>query len=174
MLDSTREKIRQKYTQAEIGRYMGVAQQTVWQWFSFGVPPKQVIPLCQLMKWEVTPHEIRPDGRGEIHIADTTMLDGDARLLYAGAKYGKFGIEILMEDKGAARRELLKYLATVKKPLPENSEGAGNTDLDDEWKRLRNEKLRTEIENLKKGVGGENNEIIIHNSLPMPGVDNVD
>ncbi|MGD3057196.1 hypothetical protein ACP81J_26090, partial [Escherichia coli] len=25
------------------------------------VPPKQVIPLCQLMKWEVTPHEIRPD-----------------------------------------------------------------------------------------------------------------
>ena len=30
MLDSTREKIRQKYTQAEIGRYMGVAQQTVW------------------------------------------------------------------------------------------------------------------------------------------------
>lgn len=28
MLDSTREKIRQKYTQAEIGRYMGVAQQT--------------------------------------------------------------------------------------------------------------------------------------------------
>ncbi|EPM2252481.1 hypothetical protein ACTK69_005147, partial [Escherichia coli] len=52
MLDSTREKIRQKYTQAEIGRYMGVAQQTVWQWFSFGVPPKQVIPLCQLMKWE--------------------------------------------------------------------------------------------------------------------------
>ncbi|HBH7956020.1 TPA: terminase small subunit [Escherichia coli] len=114
------------------------------------------------------------DGRGEVHIADTTMLDGDARLLYAGAKYGKFGIEILMEDKGAARRELLKYLATVKKPLPENSEGAGNTDLDDEWKRLRNEKLRTEIENLKKGVGGENNEIIIHNSLPMPGVDNVD
>lgn len=57
MLDSTREKIRQKYTQAEIGRYMGVAQQTVWQWFSFGVPPKQVIPLCQLMKWEVMdPH----------------------------------------------------------------------------------------------------------------------
>lgn len=29
MLDSTREKIRQKYTQAEIGRYMGVAQQTL-------------------------------------------------------------------------------------------------------------------------------------------------
>lgn len=114
------------------------------------------------------------EGRGEIHIADTTMLDGDARLLYAGAKYGKFGVEILMEDKGAARRELLKYLATVKKPLPENSEGSGNMDLDDEWKRLRNEKLRTEIENLKKGAGGANNQIIIHNSLPMPGVDNVD
>ena len=47
-------------------------------------------------------------------------------------------------------------------------------DLELEGLRLRNEKLRTEIENLKKGVGGENNEIIIHNSLPMPGVDNVD
>ncbi|WP_105468538.1 terminase small subunit [Escherichia coli] len=114
------------------------------------------------------------EGRGEIHIADTTLLDGDARLLYAGAKYGKFGVEILMEDKSAARRELLKYLTTVKKPLPENKEGSANRDLDDEWKRLRNEKLRTEIENLKKGAGGANNQIIIHNSLPMPGVDNVD
>ncbi|ELS8133783.1 terminase small subunit [Escherichia coli] len=114
------------------------------------------------------------EGRGEIHIADTTLLDGDARLLYAGAKYGKFGVEILMEDKSAARRELLKYLTTVKKPLPENKEGSANRDLDDEWKRLRNEKLRTEIENLKKGAGGANNQVIIHNSLPMPGVDNVD
>lgn len=114
------------------------------------------------------------EGRGEIHIADTTLLDGDARLLYAGAKYGKFGVEILMEDKGAARRELLKYLATINKPMQGGSEGSGNTDLDDEWKRLRNEKLRTEIENLKKGAGGANNQVIIHNSLPMPGVDNVD
>ncbi|MEF4112072.1 terminase small subunit [Escherichia coli] len=114
------------------------------------------------------------EGRGEIHIADTTLLDGDARLLYAGAKYGKFGVEILMEDKSAARRELLKYLTTVKKPLPENKEGSANRDLDDEWKRLRNEKLRTEIENLKKGAGSANNQVIIHNSLPMPGVDNVD
>lgn len=114
------------------------------------------------------------EGRGEIHIADTTMLDGDARLLYAGAKYGKFGVEILMEDKGVARRELLKYLANLKKPLPENGEESANTDLDDEWKRLRNEKLRTEIENLRKGAGGENNEVIIHNSLPVPGADNVD
>ncbi|EEC7355198.1 transcriptional regulator [Escherichia coli] len=61
MLNSTREKIKQKYTQAEIGRYMGVTQQTVWQWFSLGIPPKQVIPLCQLMQWGVTPHELRPD-----------------------------------------------------------------------------------------------------------------
>ncbi len=61
MLDSTCEKIKQKYTQAEIGRYMGVSQQTVWQWFNWGVPPKQVIPLCQLMQWVITPHELRPD-----------------------------------------------------------------------------------------------------------------
>ncbi|QIP58177.1 hypothetical protein HBA19_15005 [Hafnia alvei] len=62
------------------------------------------------------------EGRGEIHIADTTMLDGDARLLYAGAKYGKFGVEILMEDKAAARRELIKLFATMKNTPPPASE----------------------------------------------------
>ncbi|WP_407904135.1 terminase small subunit [Escherichia coli] len=113
------------------------------------------------------------EGTGQLYMADTTLLDGDARQLYAGAKLGKFGVEILLEDKAAARRELIKLIMATK-----GSSAGGATDnrndLELEGLRLRNEKLRTEIENLKKGVGGENNEIIIHNSLPMPGVDNVD
>ena len=34
-------------------------------------------------------------------MADTTLLDGDARQLYAGSKLGKYGVEILLEDKAA-------------------------------------------------------------------------
>ncbi|MGG5037507.1 terminase small subunit [Escherichia coli] len=113
------------------------------------------------------------EGTGQLYMADTTLLDGDARQLYAGAKLGKFGVEILLEDKAAARRELIKLIMATKGSSAGGATDSRN-DLELERLRLRNEKLRTEIENLKKGVGGENNEIIIHNSLPMPGVDNVD
>ncbi|EFU6057620.1 terminase small subunit [Escherichia coli] len=113
------------------------------------------------------------EGTGQLYMADTTLLDGDARQLYAGAKLGKFGVEILLEDKAAARRELIKLIMATKGSSAGGATDSRN-DLELEGLRLRNEKLRTEIENLKKGVGGENNEIIIHNSLPMPGVDNVD
>lgn len=113
------------------------------------------------------------EGTGQLYMADTTLLDGDARQLYAGAKLGKFGVEILLEDKAAARRELIKLIMATKGSSVGGATDSRN-DLELEGLRLRNEKLRTEIENLKKGVGGENNEIIIHNSLPMPGVDNVD
>jgi hypothetical protein len=30
-------------------------------WLNTRVPADRVIPLCQLMGWEVTPHELRPD-----------------------------------------------------------------------------------------------------------------
>ncbi|HAW2724434.1 TPA: terminase small subunit [Escherichia coli] len=113
------------------------------------------------------------EGTGQLYMADTTLLDGDARQLYAGAKLGKFGVEILLEDKAAARRELIKLIMATKGSSAGGATDSRN-DLELEGLRLRNEKLRTEIENLKKGVGGGNNEIIIHNSLPMPGVDNVD
>ncbi|HAU9490145.1 TPA: terminase small subunit [Escherichia coli] len=113
------------------------------------------------------------EGTGQLYMADTTLLDGDERQLYAGAKLGKFGVEILLEDKAAARRELIKLIMATKGSSAGGATDSRN-DLELEGLRLRNEKLRTEIENLKKGVGGENNEIIIHNSLPMPGVDNVD
>ncbi|EDW9123504.1 terminase small subunit [Salmonella enterica subsp. enterica serovar Braenderup] len=113
------------------------------------------------------------EGTGQLYLADTSLLEGDVRQLYAGARYGKFGIEILMEDKAAARRELMKLLMATRGSSAGGAAGSRD-ELELEGLSLRNEKLRTEIENLKKGVGGGNNEIIIHNSLPMPGVDNVD
>ncbi|EAN7575817.1 helix-turn-helix domain-containing protein [Salmonella enterica] len=61
MRETIRDKIKAALTQDEIGRAMGCKQQTVWQWLNSQVPAKRVIPLCDLMRWEITPHEIRPD-----------------------------------------------------------------------------------------------------------------
>ncbi|HAP0139731.1 TPA: terminase small subunit [Escherichia coli] len=113
------------------------------------------------------------EGTGQLYMADTTLLDGDARQLYAGAKLGKFGVEILLENKVAARRELIRLIMATKGSSAGGATDSRN-DLELEGLRLRNEKLRTEIENLKKGAGGGNNEIIIHNSLPVPGADDAD
>ncbi|OVY38274.1 hypothetical protein BME69_08535 [Klebsiella quasipneumoniae subsp. quasipneumoniae] len=56
-----RNKITQRFSQAEIGRRLGCMQQSVSLWLNTRVPADRVIPLCQLMDWEVTPHELRPD-----------------------------------------------------------------------------------------------------------------
>lgn len=89
------------------------------------------------------------EGMGQLYMADTALLDGDARQLYAGAKLGKFGVEILLEDKAAARRELIKLITATKGSSAGGATDSRN-DLELEGLRLRNEKLRTEIENLKK------------------------
>lgn len=61
MKETTRNKITHHFSQGEIGRRMGCAQQTVFKWLSTRVPAERVIPLCELMEWKVTPHELRPD-----------------------------------------------------------------------------------------------------------------
>ena len=53
--------VARRFTQAEIGQRLNVSQQTVFKWLKKQVPSGRVIPLCQLMGWEVTPHELRPD-----------------------------------------------------------------------------------------------------------------
>nr|WP_320339260.1 terminase small subunit [Escherichia coli] len=85
------------------------------------------------------------EGTGQLYMADTTLLDGDARQLYAGAKFGKFGVEILLEDKAAARRELLRLFSAggalcADKRLQE---------LEIERRRMENQKLRKEIETVE-------------------------
>ncbi|SQN87887.1 terminase small subunit [Escherichia coli] len=94
------------------------------------------------------------EGTGQLYMADTTLLDGDARQLYAGAKFGKFGVEILLEDKAAARRELLRLFSAggalcADKRLQE---------LEIERRRMENQKLRKEIETVevnRPGFPGE-------------------
>ncbi|ECC6922353.1 transcriptional regulator [Salmonella enterica] len=61
MKEEIRDKISAAFSQAEIGRRMGCSQQTVFQWLNGTIPPKRVIPLCELLGWVVTPHELRPD-----------------------------------------------------------------------------------------------------------------
>lgn len=60
------------------------------------------------------PHATCPecfgDGQSRVVIRDTRSLGAAAKALYAGAKYGKHGIEIQMHDKGAAMEKLFKHL----------------------------------------------------------------
>lgn len=61
MRENIKNKIQSNFSQLEIGRRLGCSQQTVSQWFNGEIPPKRVIPLCELLGWEITPHELRPD-----------------------------------------------------------------------------------------------------------------
>ncbi|MCZ3532533.1 helix-turn-helix domain-containing protein [Klebsiella variicola] len=61
MKKEIKDLVSRRFTQAEIGQRLNVSQQTVFKWLKKQVPSGRVIPLCQLMGWEVTPHELRPD-----------------------------------------------------------------------------------------------------------------
>lgn len=53
------------------------------------------------------------DGLGEgpdVFVADMRKVSRQARLLYAGAKRTKYGVEVLLHDQTAIARDLAKYL----------------------------------------------------------------
>lgn len=58
-----KNKVHSKFSQAELGRRIGLPQQVISRWVNGQqqVPAERIIPLCSLLDWEVTPHEIRPD-----------------------------------------------------------------------------------------------------------------
>ena len=85
------------------------------------------------------------EGTGQLYMADTTLLDGDARQLYAGSKLGKYGVEILLEDKAAARRELLRLLSAGRALCADKR----LQELEIERRRIENQKLRKEIETVE-------------------------
>ncbi|ENQ6470147.1 TPA: helix-turn-helix domain-containing protein [Klebsiella pneumoniae] len=48
-------------SQTEIAVALGTKPQTVSLWLSGQVPANRVIPLCRVLNWSVTPHEMRED-----------------------------------------------------------------------------------------------------------------
>lgn len=55
------------------------------------------------------------DGHARTVLMDTRKLGPQALALYAGAKEGKYGIEIQMHDKGAAMEKLFRHLGLYEK-----------------------------------------------------------
>lgn len=61
MNERTKKKIAICLSQKEIASRLETKQQNVSRWLNGRVPAERVIPLCELLRWEITPHEIRPD-----------------------------------------------------------------------------------------------------------------
>ena len=60
MLESAKNKLI-LVNQTHVAKALGVRSQTVNGWFNHsGVPADRIIPLCEFLDWEVTPHEIDP------------------------------------------------------------------------------------------------------------------
>ncbi|EAT5069742.1 TPA: helix-turn-helix domain-containing protein [Salmonella enterica] len=54
-------KISNHMTQMSIGEHFGISSQAVGKWLRKGViPPRRILPLCEILEWKVTPHEIDP------------------------------------------------------------------------------------------------------------------
>ena len=64
-------------------------------------PLREAHPACP---------ECHGDGCPRVVLGDTRTLSPGTRALYAGAKEGKYGIEVQMHDKGAAMEKLFKHL----------------------------------------------------------------
>ncbi|WP_343529295.1 terminase small subunit [Yokenella regensburgei] len=94
------------------------------------------------------------EGKGEAHFNDTRDLEGDARYLLQGVKVGKCGVEIVISDKDAARRELARLLVI-------NGSDARRVDLALQREELQIDKLRAEIAEIRRntppppGEGGD-------------------
>ena len=56
-----KKKIAEKFSQSELALLLETTQQNISRWLNAKMPAERVIPICQLMGWEVTPHELRPD-----------------------------------------------------------------------------------------------------------------
>ncbi|WNJ80575.1 YdaS family helix-turn-helix protein [Cedecea neteri] len=48
-------------SQTDIAIALGTTPQTVSLWLGGKVPANRVIPLCEVLDWSVTPHEMRND-----------------------------------------------------------------------------------------------------------------
>lgn len=69
-------------------------------------PLREAHPACP---------ECHGDGCPRVVLGDTRALSPGTKALYAGARLGKHGIEVLMHDKGAAMEKLFKHLGLYEK-----------------------------------------------------------
>ncbi len=58
MNDHVKKRVAGKFSQRELAMLMSTKQQSVSRWFNSKFPASRVLHLCQLMQWEVTPHEL--------------------------------------------------------------------------------------------------------------------
>ncbi|EAW1193058.1 helix-turn-helix domain-containing protein [Salmonella enterica] len=61
MNESVKKKIAIRLSQKKIAIQMKTKQQNISRWLNTRIPAERVIPLCELLSWEVTPYELRPD-----------------------------------------------------------------------------------------------------------------
>ncbi|CQR51464.1 terminase small subunit [Paenibacillus riograndensis] len=82
----------------------------------------------------------RGEGRADLHIEDTRKLKGGARLLYAGIKENKNGIEVIMQDQAKALENVARHLGM----FVDKVQHSGNVDLNmnNPYKDLTTEELR--------------------------------
>ncbi|WP_065202682.1 terminase small subunit [Chromobacterium subtsugae] len=65
------------------------------------VPTRDPNPACP---------ECAGEGRGKIFVSDTRRVKGSARLLYAGVKQGRDGLELKMHDQLAALNKVAEHI----------------------------------------------------------------
>lgn len=61
MTKSIKQRVCAVMTQTEIAKNLGTTSQAVSLWLNHEVPAHRVLPICKLLDWKITPHEIRSD-----------------------------------------------------------------------------------------------------------------
>lgn len=89
------------------------------------------------------------EGRGRVHVHDTRKATGSARILYAGVKQGKDGLELKMHDQLAALDKVAQHVGLFR-----DQGAAGRAkemhEIEAEIKRLEIEKRRSELAALQR------------------------
>lgn len=86
----------------------------------------------------------RGEGRLDLHIEDTRKLQGGARLLYAGVKETKVGVEVQMHDQMKALENVARHLGMFKDKLDVKLSGA--VDVNNPYAELTTDELRKLID----------------------------
>ena len=61
MTPELKRQICSQMSQTDIAIALGTKPQTVSLWLSGQVPANRVIPLCKVLGWSITPHQMRND-----------------------------------------------------------------------------------------------------------------